>query len=225
MSRRPPPKPPAPQSGEEDEPQEQRGAPAPLARAIGRTRYVVLLAVGAVLLVAMALFLFGTFLAVQRLWHAGSAAVGGELNSAQLTVEFLEVVSVMLKAVVFYLIGVGLYSLFIAPLNLTAVLGVETLSDLEVKVVSVVIVIMAVTFLEHFIAWKEPEQLLRFAGALALATVPLVAFQWHAHRVKEDQRSHAPDTQVRAQRRLFDEDHETRDVHRDEEDGSAGPRR
>ena len=44
-------------------------------------------------------------------------------------------------------IGVGLYSLFIAPLNLTVSLGVETLSDLESKVLSVVVVIMAVTFL------------------------------------------------------------------------------
>lgn len=202
------------------EPQEEKGAPAPLARLIGRSRYVVLLAVSAVLLVALCLFLLGTGIAVQKLWEAGHAAFEGRLDSTELTVEFLEVVSVMLKAVVFYLIGIGLYSLFIAPLNLTAVLGVETLSDLETKVISVVIVIMAVTFLEHFIAWREPEQLLRFAAALALATVPLVAFQFHAHRVKEDQRRHDPDTQVRARRQLFQEDHETRDVHPDEERGT-----
>ena len=55
-------------------------------------------------------------------------------DPVELTVEFLEIVSLMLKAVVFYLIGVGLWSLFVAPLNITVSLGVRTLSDLEAKV-------------------------------------------------------------------------------------------
>ena len=33
-------------------------------------------------------------------------------------------------------------------------------------------------------------------------------------------RRHSPDTQVRAQRKLFSEDHETRDVQQDEEQGA-----
>jgi uncharacterized membrane protein YqhA len=193
----------------------------PFARAIGRSRLIVMLAVIAVMVIAVALFLLGTGLAIVGVWHAAQGVLRGELGSTDLTVEFLEVVSVMLKAVVFYLIGVGLYSLFIAPLNLTAALGVETLSDLESKVISVVIVIMSVTFLEHFIRWKEPMETLQFGGALSLVVSALVLFQYNSHHAKEEQRMHDPDTQVRAQRELFQKDHEQREVLPDEERGTA----
>ncbi len=103
---------------------EEQGVHAPLAEVIGRTRYVVLVAVAGVLLVAMALFILGAGLAVSSVWKATGAALRGDLASTDVTVEFLEVVSMMMKAVIFFIIGVGLYSLFIAPLNVTTALGV-----------------------------------------------------------------------------------------------------
>lgn len=74
----------------------------------------------------------------------------------------------MLEAVVFFLIGVGLFSLFIAPLNLAVALGVETLNDLEERLISVVVAVLAVTFLQHFIRWEAPPDTLQFGAALAL---------------------------------------------------------
>ena len=189
-------------------------------RAIGRKRFVVLLAVIAVLLVAISLFLLGTIQAVFGVWHAWQGVLGGDLGTTDLTVEFLEIVSVMLKAVVFYIVGVGLYSLFIAPLNLTISLGVETLVDLESKVVSVVVVILGVTFLEHFIQWQEPVATLQFGAAMALVVVALVLFQMYSHRTKEDQKTHNPDVQTRAKRRLFEEDREQQEIEPDEEAGT-----
>ncbi|WP_034386450.1 YqhA family protein [Deinococcus sp. YIM 77859] len=179
---------------------------------IGRTRFVVLIAVIAVLLVAFSLFLQGTLLAlytVYETWH-DMFTRGVASQSGTLAVEFLEVVGTMLKAVVFYLIGVGLYSLFIRPLNLTSALGVETLSDLEQKVVSVVIVILGVTFLEHFIRWENARETLYFAGALALAGGALVFFQ----RVHRGQGSdlQQPEAKLRARRELFEHDSEQRHI-------------
>ena len=185
---------------------------ATLARVIWRTRFVLLLAVAAVLLVAGVFFLLASWLAVLGVWHAVRDAVGGDLDTTSLTVEFLEVVSAMLKAVVFYLVGVGLYSLFIAPLNLAAALDVDTLSDLETKLTSVIILIMAVTFLEHFIRWEEPDQILRVGGGFALVVAALVLFQFYNHRIAEAQKQHPPESQTRAQHELFDQDREERDV-------------
>ena len=127
----------------------------------------------------------------------------------------------MLKAVVFYLVGVGLYSLFIAPLNITVALGVETLTDLESKVLSVIVVIMATTFLEHFIQWKEPLQTLQFGAALALVVVALVLFQSFSHRAKEDQKSHNPDVQVRAQQEMFHTERAHHEIKPDEVAGTS----
>jgi len=208
--------------------QDETSAPVrtPLSQTLGRTRYIVLVAVIAVMLVAITLFLLGAIQAVLGVWAAWrdgfkTGFAPTPENSTNLTVEFLELVSLMLKAVVFYIVGIGLYSLFIAPLNVTVALGVETLSDLESKVVSVVIVIMSITFLEHFIAWKEPLQTLQFGGALALVVGALVFFQTYSHRAKEDQKEHNPDAQKRAQRALMQNEGEEHTITTAEVQGAA----
>jgi uncharacterized membrane protein YqhA len=189
---------------------------APLAHWVGRTRFVVLIAVIAVLLIAVALFLIASWLALLGIWHAFADAVKGELEATDLTVEFLEVISAMLKAVIFYLVGVGLYSLFIGPLNLTTALGVETLADLERKVASIVILILAVTLLEHFIRWENPDETLRFGATMALVVAALVAFQLASFRA--DKAMYTPDleAQARAQRQLYTGEREQREVTADE---------
>ena len=197
-------------------------------QAIGRSRYVVIVAVLAVLLVALSLFVLAAVMAAAALWEAWKGVFAGRLapaDIADVTVRFLEIVSMMLKAVVFYLIAVGLYSLFIAPLNVTAALGVETLGDLESKVVSVVVVIMAVTFLGHFVRWERPAEVLQHAAALALVAGVLVAFQFYNHRAKEDHRASAGAEEARAKREMFQGAREERDVTRPVVDGAAGDAR
>ena len=191
-----------------DLPQKSVTPPAPLSQAIGRSRYVVLLSVLAVLLVSVSLFLQGTVLAVLTVWNSWADLLAGHLQHARLTLVFLEVVSIMLEAVVFYIVGVGLYRLFIAPMNVTVALGVETLNDLEERVVSVIIAILAINFLEHFIEWKAPLATLEFGVAFAVVVAALVAFQAYSHRATEDQKSHSSNAQARAQRELFNDDNE-----------------
>ena len=190
-------------------------------QAVGRSRFIVLLAVAGVMLVAVTLFLLGTVQAVAGVYHAWEGVIRGTSSNTELTVEFLEIVSLMLKAVVFYIIGVGLYSLFVAPLNITVSLGVQTLSDLESKVVSVVVVILGVTFLEHFIRWEEPLATLQFGAAAALMVGALVLFQRYAHKAKEDQKAHNPDEQARAQHALFEEAEEQAAVDPERVSGTA----
>jgi uncharacterized membrane protein YqhA len=190
---------------------------APLAELIGKTRFIVLVAVVSVILVSFALFIMGAGLAVQGIWHSVSTFVRGDQAATSITVDLLEVVSTMLKAVVFYLIGVGFYSLFIAPLNLTAALGIRSFNDLEIKVVSVVIVIMAVTFLEHFIRWDQAVETLLYGLSLAVVVASLVLFQMHTHRAAREDEHEDARTRFEAQRELFHEDHEEREVRPDEE--------
>ena len=115
--------------------------PAPFSQAIGRSRYIVLLAV---LLVSISLFLQRTVLAVEGVWASWRDLIAGHAQHFR-----------MLEAVVFYLIGVGLYSVFISPMNVTVALGVETLNDLEERAISVIIAILTINFLEHFIQLKS----------------------------------------------------------------------
>ena len=187
-----------------------------LGRMIGHSRFVVFVPVVAVLLVAFSLFLLGTIQAVSDVWAAWYEVLGHHAEVSKLSAKFLKTVIVMLEAVVFFLIGVGMYSLFIAPLNLAVALGVETLYDLEERIISVVIAVLAVTFLQHFIEWSDPLETLQFGGALAVTVAALVFFQFNSRRAKEDQKSRIPDTQDRSRRDMFEHQEEEHDIKPDE---------
>jgi uncharacterized membrane protein YqhA len=198
---------------------------APLADLIGRTRFVVLLAVLSVLLLSIVMFVVGSAQALAGAWHATASLLQGNPAATELSVEILEIVTVMMKAVVFYLIGVGLYSLFIAPLNVTAALGISTLNDLELKIVSVIIVILGVTYLEHFIRWQEPFEILIYGFSLAVVVAALVFFQNHTHGAARADAEQDAGTRASAQHELFHEDHEQREVTADESAAEVAPAR
>ncbi len=182
-------------------------------RAIGRTRYVVIIPVLAVILLSMSLFLLGAFSAAQLIVKAWSTVLAnGDSNETELVVETLSIIGVMLRAVIFYIIGVGLYSLFITPLNLTVALGMETLTDLESKVISVVVVILSVKFLQQFVQWNDPQGIMYYGLTMAGVIAALVFFQSNSQRGKEFQKEHSPNVQKQAQKEMFQENKEQREI-------------
>ncbi len=183
----------------------------PLAWLIGRSRLIVVVAVLAVLLAAFSLFLLGAWLALTTVWTTWRDVAGGDVGSTDINIRFLEIVTVMLKAVFFYLIGVGFYSLFISPLNVTVALGVESLNDLESKIISVIVVIMAVDFLERFIGSDDPE-VLYSAIALAVVVAALVFFKIYTNREGHEARMRRDQDLARLE--MFERAHEKQDVAR-----------
>jgi uncharacterized membrane protein YqhA len=186
----------------------------PLAWLIGRSRIIVVVAVLAVLLAAFSLFLFGAWLSLTTVWTTWQDVAAGDLESTEIIIRFLEIVTVMLKAVFFYLIGVGFYSLFIAPLNVTVALGVESLNDLESKIVSVIVVIMAVDFLERFIQ-RDDVEVLFSAGAFAIVVAALVFFKIYTNREGQEARKRRDQDLARLE--MFERAHEKQDVARSAE--------
>jgi uncharacterized membrane protein YqhA len=186
----------------------------PLAWLIGRSRIIVVVAVLAVLLAAFSLFLFGAWLSLTTVWTTWQDVAAGDLESTEIIIRFLEIVTVMLKAVFFYLIGVGFYSLFIAPLNVTVALGVESLNDLESKIVSVIVVIMAVDFLERFIQ-RDDVEVLYSAGAFAIVVAALVFFKIYTNREGQEARKRRDQDLARLE--MFERAHEKQDVARSAE--------
>jgi uncharacterized membrane protein YqhA len=165
---------------------------------------------------AFSLFLIGAVQAVGALYQSWSDVARGIFSSHGISMSRdLNIVSTMLEAVVFYLVGVGLYSLFISPLNVAVALGIETLTDLESKVMSVIIVIMGATFLQHFVRWENPVGTFEFGGALAVVVTSLVSLQWLGHRATETQKSYSLKTQIRAQQEMFHEATEQHEIQTD----------
>jgi uncharacterized membrane protein YqhA len=91
-------------------------------------------------------------------------------------VSLLEIVSDLLKAVIFYIIALGLFSIFIHPLPICERLNLTEIHDLEGHILSIVIVILAIEFLERFI--RVPDELslvvLWFGLSMAVAVLALV---------------------------------------------------
>lgn len=180
---------------------------------LGRSRYLVFIAVLSVMFTAFSLFLIGAVESMIALYHSWSDVIKGTFSSHGIAMSRdLNVVSTMLEAVVFYLVGVGLYSLFISPLNVAVALGIESLTDLESKVLSVIIVIMGATFLQHFVRWENPAGTLEFGGALSIVVISLVFLQWLGHRAVETQKPFSLKTQTRAQQEMFHESTEQHEV-------------
>jgi uncharacterized membrane protein YqhA len=52
----------------------------------------------------------------------------------------------------------------------------DNLHDLKAKLSSVIILVMAVTFLEHIVEWKNPRDTFYFNLAVAVVSAALIAF-------------------------------------------------
>jgi uncharacterized membrane protein YqhA len=78
---------------------------------------------------------------------------------------------------VLLMIALGLYELFIdSELKLPDWLHIRTFDDLKNKLVGVVLVVLAVIFLGHVVAWDGSKDLLGFGLAVAAVIAALTWF-------------------------------------------------
>ncbi|MCJ7678793.1 MAG: YqhA family protein [Anaerolineales bacterium] len=141
-------------------------------RVLEASRYMSLLAVVSLAAAAVGAFIWGTVSAFTVLVHLIEHAGEPPLFS----VDLVALMDKFLLASALLLFAVGLYELFIGELYVPAWLEIRNLHDLKTRLASVVILVMAVTFLEHLIEWTDPKGLLYFAGAIALVSASLIAF-------------------------------------------------
>ena len=147
-----------------------------LQRALGLTRYVVLVAVIAALAASVALILYDTVVA-EVIFNAVKEG-GFQLTSGRaLAVGLIEAIDVFLIAIVALVIGLGLHRLFVdETMPLPRWLKIDDLEDLKGYLVSIVIAVLAVLFLRQAVERAGDLDLLRLAAALALMIATLVLF-------------------------------------------------
>jgi uncharacterized membrane protein YqhA len=112
-------------------------------RVVGWSRYIIVVDViglFAAFVALMASSVYHTFLVI---WQAG---VLEEIDQKQLVGKLVQQADTALLAAVFYVIAVGLYSLFVSDdIPMPAWLRVHNLGDLKEFLASVVIVVLAVS--------------------------------------------------------------------------------
>ena len=150
-----------------------------LRRLLANSRYVVILAVLGSLASAIALMAFGAAAVVVEIidafGHRDLGSDGGKL----LAVELIELTDIFLLATVLYIVALGLYELFIdADLPVPAWLRVTSLDELKDKLVGVVVVLLAVTFLGRAVVWNGTDSIFPFGAAVALVIAALALPRW-----------------------------------------------
>jgi len=146
---------------------------------LNASRYLVLAAVFGSLLSATALYAYGlidTVLGIARAISEGSIT---DTGAKALMLYFIKVFDLFLLGTVMLILAFSLYELFIDPdFKLASRLNIHSFDDLKTTLVTIVIAVMAVTFLGHIMAWDGESNLLNFGLAVAVVILALNAYLW-----------------------------------------------
>jgi len=147
-----------------------------LRRILAGSRYLVVIAV------------IGSFLAAATIIIYGGATVIGIIadvishpqftadGSKHLAVECIEIIDLFLLGTVLYIIALGLYELFISSLTMPSWLEISSLDDLKSKLIGVVIVLLAVTFLGEVVSWDGSATIFALGFAVGVVLFALAFY-------------------------------------------------
>lgn len=148
-----------------------------LNRVIGSSRYLMIVAVVGVLLAATALLIYGAITTVDLIRDTIVAGKVSVKDAKSLAITAVTLVDVYLLSAALLIIGLGLYELFIDDnLPLPNWLSVDDLDGLKYKLASVLIIVLAVLFLEQVVAWNGEWTLLALAGSITLVIGVLIVY-------------------------------------------------
>lgn len=144
---------------------------------LGASRYLIIIAVIGALIAATTLLVFGL---AEALKLVASTVETGEVSrkvAKSLAIEFIEIIDLFLMATVFLIVALGLYELFISTeISLPAWLVIRDLDDLKSKLISVVVVVMAVLFLGQVVTWDGERDLLGLGVGIGAVIAALTWF-------------------------------------------------
>ena len=153
---------------------------------LNASRYLVLAAVLGALLGAAALFIYGLVDVVVVIARTITSGEVSTVGAKQLMLYFIEVFDLFLLGTVMLIMGLSLYELFIdSDLKLPARLEIRTFEDLKTNLVTVVIAVMAVTFLGQIVSWNGQTDVLGLGVAVALVIAALNVYLWVVRRANK----------------------------------------
>jgi uncharacterized membrane protein YqhA len=148
-----------------------------MARVLSAARYVVILGVIACALGALLLFV-GALAQLVLVAATFFTGLGTSKEIKALAVNEIFLADITLIATALFLVAVGLYELFISKIDLPVGVTVVSLDDLKDKLMGVIIVALAVSFLAQIAVWDGKTDLLSYGGSIALVILALGAFTY-----------------------------------------------
>lgn len=145
-------------------------------RAVGWSRYITVLAVFGTFIGALFLLIVGTFDLVSAIATA-FVTIGEPQVSGHLKIELVETVDTFLVAIVLIVIALGLYQLFVSPIDgLPPWLRAHSVGDLEKRLAGMVITVLSVIFLIQAVQWDSGIDILWIGLAVGVVIAAIAFF-------------------------------------------------
>ncbi|MBW7897214.1 hypothetical protein B188_02500 [Candidatus Brocadiaceae bacterium B188] len=97
----------------------------------------------------------------------------------ELAVHFISAIDLFMVAVVMFVMGIGLFELFVdrdQSISYPFWLKIKDLNDLKEKLIAAAVVVMVITFLKNIVKWKNPLETLYFGGSIAIVIMAITFF-------------------------------------------------
>ena len=136
-----------------------------------KSRYITIIGIASLLLASIAGFGWGAAKTVSLI----ALVISSSGQDPGIAISMIMLVDNFLIATTLFIFAVSLYELFIDKLALPDWMLAQNLHELKAKLSAVIILVMAVKFLEHFMEWKDPIDTLLFGIGVAVVSVALIA--------------------------------------------------
>ena len=138
-------------------------------RILASSRFFILVAVISSFFASATAMVYGGLATIDLIWTTFRGGEYSEKGVKLLSVGLVTMIDLFLLGTVLYIIAVGLYELFIdAGLPMPAWLRITTLDDLKERLLGVVAVLLAVTFLGSAVTWDGTSDILALGIAIGL---------------------------------------------------------
>lgn len=139
---------------------------------IERSRYLAIIGVISLLLASLTAFAWGTIKTVST-----TLLVIQTLGKdSAITIQLIELLDSFLIATAILIFAASLYELFIGKLDMPDWMLAHDLYELKAKLSSMIVLVMAVKFLQKLLEVKDTQDLLRTGIATAIVSAVLIAF-------------------------------------------------
>lgn len=145
-----------------------------LRRILSGSRYMIAIAVIGSFLASIVTLIYGGITVIEIIYSAFSQGQFTADGAKHLEVESIEVIDLFLLGTVLYIVALGLYELFIDDrLTMPSWLVITDLDGLKARLIGVIIVLLAVTFLAYVVSWNGSANILALGLAVGIVLFAL----------------------------------------------------
>jgi uncharacterized membrane protein YqhA len=145
-----------------------------LGKLLAQSRYLIIIAVVGSLLASVLVTVFAGWSIVRIVFAILRHGLNAEDISQHVAVGAIELIELFLLGTVLYVIALGIYQLFIEQdIHLPAWLEIHTLDNLKERLLSTVLLMLAVSFLGFAVTWDGSPNILALGGATGLVIAGL----------------------------------------------------